>query len=532
MTLPSAKGSFGPLRQLLAHLDDDDFILIVAWCLAALWPKGPYPILTLGGEQGSGKTSLARLVQRIVDPVVGDLLQPPGDDRDLIAAAKNGRVLAFDNVSALKADLADSICRLATGAEIGGRALYTNHDTATFAACRPVILNGIPDLVSRGDLADRSIVIKLGQITPRVTERDFWQRVDEVLPQTLAALLDAMALAITRLEETATPDVRMADFAQLIVAAEPALPWHPGEFLRAYELNRGKTVTVLIEGDLVATRLVAFAKRHNYSWSGLVSELYSELSQELSAESKRAGEWPGNPRWFSDRMTRAAPALRAIGIDIRSKQEAKGTRVDIREIAPVAPLEPRDRASSGASGATGAGSQVSDNQPSDQSQEIAVHRQAGAHGYERGRSSQAARAAGIRVGIDGESLTLEAPVAPPTAVLDLLSRHKADIVALLRSTKGGWSAEDWHAFYAERIGIAGADGGLSRAEAEGQAFGCCVTEWLNRNPVQSLPGRCALCGRTGSPDAAVLPFGTAMRGHAWLHAECWPVWYRGRQRQG
>jgi hypothetical protein len=26
------------------------------------------------------------------------------------------------------------------------------------------------------------------------------------------------------------------------------------------------------------------------------------------------------------------------------------------------------------------------------------------------------------------------------------------------------------------------DGGLPRAEAEGQAFACCVVEWLNRNP--------------------------------------------------
>jgi hypothetical protein len=140
-----------------------------------------------------------------------------------------------------------------------------------------------------------------------------------------------------------------------------------------------------------------------------------------------------------------------------------------------------------------------------------------------------ARAAGIRLGIDGESLTLEAAVPPATAVLDLLSRHKGDILALLRSANDGWSVEHWHAFYDERLGAAEFDGGLSRAKAEAQAFGSCVTEWLNRNSVQSLPGRCVLCGRTNLPDAVVLPFGTAMRGHAWLHAECWPAWYRARQ---
>jgi hypothetical protein len=44
----------------------------------------------------------------------------------------------------------------------------------------------------------------------------------------------------------------------------------------------------------------------------------------------------------------------------------------------------------------------------------------------------AARAAGVRLGIDGDDLVLEAPAPPPDTVLDLLSRHKPDIVALLR----------------------------------------------------------------------------------------------------
>ena len=37
---------------------------------------------------------------------------------------------------------------------------------------------------------------------------------------------------------------------------------------------------------------------------------------------------------------------------------------------------------------------------------------------------KAARAAGIRFEIDGDDLVLEAPVAPPPIVLDLLSRQQ------------------------------------------------------------------------------------------------------------
>ena len=45
---------------------------------------------------------------------------------------------------------------------------------------------------------------------------------------------------------------------------------------------------------------------------------------------------------------------------------------------------------------------------------------------------KAARAAGIRVEIDGDDLVLEAPVPPPPIVLDLLSRHKSHVIAMLR----------------------------------------------------------------------------------------------------
>ena len=55
-----------------------------------------------------------------------------------------------------------------------------------------------------------------------------------------------------------------------------------------------------------------------------------------------------------------------------------------------------------------------------------------------------AHAAGVRVGIDGDDLVLEASAPPPSAVLDLLSRHKAGIVTLLRSPAPEqlpWAAE-------------------------------------------------------------------------------------------
>jgi hypothetical protein len=144
---------------------------------------------------------------------------------------------------------------------------------------------------------------------------------------------------------------------------------------------------------------------------------------------------------------------------------------------------------------------------------------------------KAAHAAGVELALDGDDLALNAASAPPAAVLDALSRHKAEIVVLLRPTEDGRSPEDWQVFFDERAGVIELDGGLPRAEAEAQAFASCVVEWLNHNPERSLAGRCLGCGggdRQGDP---LLPFGTETSGHVWLHGTCWPEWHQLRRAE-
>jgi hypothetical protein len=143
----------------------------------------------------------------------------------------------------------------------------------------------------------------------------------------------------------------------------------------------------------------------------------------------------------------------------------------------------------------------------------------------------AARSAGVRIRLDGDGLELSAEQEPPEKLLDLLHRHKSELLRLLHPSLEGWSAEDWQAFFDERAAILEFDGGLPCREAEARAFDCCVAEWLNRNTTPSAPGRCLGCGggeRAGDP---LLPFGTDTSGHAWLHRACWPGWYLAREAE-
>jgi hypothetical protein len=141
---------------------------------------------------------------------------------------------------------------------------------------------------------------------------------------------------------------------------------------------------------------------------------------------------------------------------------------------------------------------------------------------------RAARALGVELTIEGNDLLLEAATEPPATAVEALARHKAEIIKLLRPSKGAWSSEDWQLFFEERAAAAD-DGGLPRADAEAQALEFCLVEWLNQNPAPSVAGCCSWCGQSESHGAIVVPYGTEPGTHAWLHPECWPTWHELRR---
>jgi hypothetical protein len=199
-------------------------------------------------NKAANEEPVCRAARGLIDPNEAPLRRPARDDRDLMIAATNGWVVAFDNLSGVRPDLADALCSLATGGGFATRALFTDDDEKLFSAMRPIMVNGIADLATRSDLLDRAISLTLPAI-PDDRRRDealLWRRYERVRPGLLGALLDAVSAGLRNL-----PDVdldrlpRMADFVKWAVACAPALGWEPERFLDAYAGNRGAATSRL-----------------------------------------------------------------------------------------------------------------------------------------------------------------------------------------------------------------------------------------------------------------------------------------------
>jgi hypothetical protein len=311
---PEPGGTMNDLRPFLNLASDEDFVMLVAWELAALRPHGPYPILVFMAEQGAAKTTTTRALRRLIDPNDSDVRRPPRNTEDLMIAASNGHIVAFDNLSRLSEDLSDNLSVLATGGGFAVRRLYTNTEEHIFNAQRPVILNGISQVATRGDLLDRAIVLTLPPI-PEERRRDeatFWKAFTAAQPQLLGALLDATVVGLHRVGDVHLKcKPRMADFAIWSTAVEPACPWPEGTFLRVYAGNRQGAIEATLDGDPVADVVQMILP-----WEGIATEFLKKLNELTSESITKRKEWFSQPRQVADALRRLAPGLRRMGIEV------------------------------------------------------------------------------------------------------------------------------------------------------------------------------------------------------------------------
>jgi hypothetical protein len=337
LPVPVPGGHVDALRPFLNLADDRDWYLVVGWMLGAFSPRGPYGVLGLYGEQGTAKTTTARVAREVVDPNAAAERSEPRDTRDLMIAATNAWVVSLDNLSHLTPELSDGLCRLSTGGAFATRALYTDTDEVLLEAQRPVILTGIEGLATRGDLLDRSLVITLPTISEesRRDERTFWAEFEQVRPLILGAFLDALAFALGRLDTIDLPRLpRLADFAKLVTAAEPALGWPDGSFVAAYALNRQEANEITLDATAIGQPIIQLVSHGPFE--GTATELLRRLTVLADGNIARSRDWPKAPNKLSGQLHRLSPALRAAGVEVtlNVKTPGSGSRRLIR-LTPI-----------------------------------------------------------------------------------------------------------------------------------------------------------------------------------------------------
>jgi primase-polymerase (primpol)-like protein len=335
LPVPLHGGSVDQLRRYVNLPDDGAWKLFVLVLVTYLLPRGPYVVLVVNGEQGSAKSALMRVARDLIDPNKAGLRRPPKDERDLMIAATNAWIVAYDNISGLPAFLSDAICVLATGGGFGARQLFSDDEEKLFEATRPVMLNGIEDIATRADLLDRSVIFTLTAISDEARMEESEQRsgFESVRACVFGALLSGVVAVLARkagVKLKRRP--RMADFATNAVAASAAFGWSDDEVLDLIERSRRTANDVAIGNSLVAEAILRLLST-THEWRGSCGQLLEQLSGESDPVKRVRAGWPKTARGMRGALTRAAPNLRRAGVELdfaRSGQEGQ-REVSIRK---------------------------------------------------------------------------------------------------------------------------------------------------------------------------------------------------------
>jgi hypothetical protein len=301
--------------------DPDQQLLLLVYLISCFIPDFPHAILVILGSHGSAKSTLSKLLRRIVDPSFIEVASFPDSHRELVQALAHHPFLFFDNVSFVSEEVSDILCKATTGSGFVKRELYSDDDDIIYSFKRSIGLNGINLVTTRPDLLDRSILLELEMIdeSHRKQEKELMDNFEKDLPSILGGVFDTIVktLKIKPTIQLATSP-RMADFASWGAAIAEALGYTKEKFLSVYQENIEKQKETILNENMVALTLISFMEEYSQQrWEGTMTELLHKLTEHANfADSNITKDkyWPKAPNMLSRALNTLRVTLRDVNI--------------------------------------------------------------------------------------------------------------------------------------------------------------------------------------------------------------------------
>jgi hypothetical protein len=328
LPIPVAGQRVELLREFLT-MDDNAWRLYLPALLSYMLPSRRFVILGVTGEYGSAKSTLVNITKAFVDP--GSQFEYesplPKDEKDFVVRCVHERLITLGNLTHLPGDLSNLACQLVFGVHLPYRVLYTNDDVRKIFLRRPLILSGISDVATRGDLADRYVKIQLPVLTQQWDKahkgREFEPCFAEKRSEIFGALLDLLVAVLLTKEGCISPEmVRVKEYGAIGVAVERVLGWPSGSFEESFKLMRQDTKESVLESNILVGPLLTILSGRGL-FEGTSDELLGQMTA-LSPQNQYSRGWPKDGGWLMKRLGEIADDLRKIhGITIG--QARRGT---------------------------------------------------------------------------------------------------------------------------------------------------------------------------------------------------------------
>lgn len=308
-TLPQMLGK-------IMNVSGNDLFLLSVYVVSLFFDNITHPIIIFNGEHGACKSTAMRIICKIIDPDLKELLAFPEKKDDLINTLYNGYFVAFDNVSVIKNDISDILCKAVTGSSLNKRKLYTDNDEVVLNIKRPIGINGISIDMSQSDLIDRSIIIDFKRLSShkRKTDAEIFGLFNNLLPKILGEIFKVI-YKVLKIRNVVNIEKlpRMADFAHLGFCIAEAMNEGDGNrFLEVYSNNNLKAVESTLQNSSLVTSILEFMNDKT-DWKGSATELLEELLNTFSVGTV-PGDFPTTTNSLSRALSKYKHDLSRLGV--------------------------------------------------------------------------------------------------------------------------------------------------------------------------------------------------------------------------
>lgn len=315
----------------------DDQILLMVYLVSCLVPDIPHLVIILAGEKGSAKSTAMRVLRKLVDPAIEELLSLPNNHNDIGMLLATNYCPYFDNLDGITFGQSDLLCRGVTGGGISKRKLFTDDEEVIMQFKRCIALNGINPAATRADLLDRSIIITLDRIGPsnRKTEEEFWNEFEQDRPLIFGAMLDTLSKAMSIYPKVKLDRYpRMADFTKWGYAIAEAAGIGGDRFLQAYYNAIAAQNNEALQAHPVAAAILVLMQDKPY-WVGTATQLLKDLENAAEEEkiNIRAKSWPKAANTLTRRLREVKSNLAEIGITVEDDRTPGGNRQRIIKLS-------------------------------------------------------------------------------------------------------------------------------------------------------------------------------------------------------
>ena len=305
-------------------------ILLISYLPVCFVADIDRPLLLMHGPQGAGKSTALEFVRSLIDPSRLPLLQPPKDEKEMVQQANKHYAYFLDNISFIKNDISDTLCRFVTGSAFSKRVLYTDDDDFLYEFKRVTGFTSIAQVANNSDLLDRSLIIQLELIkqNSRISDEQLNREFAEEKPYLMGSLFDAVSGMLKNIAEVHFEELpRMADYYRYAAAASKQLGYEIQGYVDAFAVNIKHQNQESIESSPIIQSILIFMKERQ-TYRGTSTALYIQL-KDIAERFDMISGFPKGATWLWRKITQCKATLISIGIDADRSHETDSRYISL-----------------------------------------------------------------------------------------------------------------------------------------------------------------------------------------------------------